>query len=159
MLDQSEMIREMKRVLAMMDANSCTLADSVMELPAALYLNEEYWKREVSELFHKRPVLLALSCEVPTPNSYAALENVPGFRILVTRDREGLRTPSSTRAAIVVRRWPPGISKPRASRALIIPGPTRPTDRWLRCPPSGFSAIAERRISGWHRSVSRNVTE
>lgn len=88
--DRSVMIEAMKGLIANVDARTCTLADSVMELPAAYYLDEEYWTREVDRLFHKSPIVLALSCDLPEPNTYVALDNVPGFRIVVTRDGQGL---------------------------------------------------------------------
>lgn len=85
----ADMVAQMKRLIANVDAKTTTLADSTLELPAALYLDEEYWRREVKELFHRRPIVLALSCEVRENNSYVTLD-VPGFRILVTRDKDGV---------------------------------------------------------------------
>ncbi|WP_327754903.1 aromatic ring-hydroxylating dioxygenase subunit alpha (plasmid) [Sphingobium sp. SJ10-10] len=87
--DRSVMIEAMKRLIGNVEAKTCTMADSIMELPSAYYLDEEYWKREVDRLFHKSPIVLALSCEIAEPNSYVALDNVPGFRIVVTRDGKG----------------------------------------------------------------------
>lgn len=86
---RSEMIYHMKRLLEMIDSRSTSLADDVLPLPSALYHDPEYWRREVNELFHKRPIVLALGCELPGPDTYLALEDVPGFRVLVTRDEEG----------------------------------------------------------------------
>lgn len=89
MVQQTRVIDDVTRLIAKLDENVCSLEDSILELPAALYLDEEYWKREVDTLFHKSPILLGLSSELPKPNSYSALENVPGFRILLTRDAKG----------------------------------------------------------------------
>lgn len=89
-LTHADKVREMKRLNEMVDANSCTLADSPLELPASLYLDPDYWAREVDELFQKRPIVVALSCELPGPNTYVTLENVPGFRIVATRDADGV---------------------------------------------------------------------
>jgi len=89
-LEQSTKVHHMKRLIDMVDRDSCTMAEAPLELPASLYLDPEYWEREVKELFHRRPIVLALSCELPQPNSYVSLDNVPGFRILATRDGDGV---------------------------------------------------------------------
>src|SRR5690606_30511397 len=85
----ADMVAQMKRLIANVEAKTTTQADSTLGLPAALYLDEEYRRREVRELFHRRPIALALSCEVPEDSSYVTLD-VPGFRILSTRDKEGV---------------------------------------------------------------------
>lgn len=87
--DRKTMVEAMRRVIANVEAKTCTRADEVLELPAAYYLDEEYWEREVQQVFHRSPIVLALSCELPERNSYVALDNVPGFRIVVTRDGDG----------------------------------------------------------------------
>lgn len=89
MVEHDRVVEDISRVLEKLDAKECSREDAVLKLPAALYLSEEYWKREVDELFHKRPILLGLSCELPQPNSYSTIEGVKGFRILLTRDSEG----------------------------------------------------------------------
>lgn len=89
MVPHDRVVTDMKRLLAMLDADEGTLEEAILEIPAARYLDEEYWKKEVETLFHKGPILLGLSCEIPEPNTYSALENVPGFRIVLTRDAEG----------------------------------------------------------------------
>ncbi len=87
--DHNELVQHMKRLLEVIDNKTTTLADEVLELPTALYGDPDYWRRETDELFRRQPVMLAMSCEVPKANSYVALEEVPGFRILITRDDEG----------------------------------------------------------------------
>lgn len=89
MVPQARVVEDIQRLHDMLESGMCSLEDSIMELPSALYLDENYWKREVDTLFYKRPILLGLSCEIPKPNSYSALEGVPGFRILLTRDGDG----------------------------------------------------------------------
>lgn len=85
----AEMVRQMKRVLEMIDSRSTSLAGDVMQLPSSLYHDPDYWRRELRELFHKRPIVLALGCELPGPGTFVAIEDVPGFRVLVTRDEAG----------------------------------------------------------------------
>ena len=84
----ADRVHHMKRLLANVEAKTTSLADSVMRLHASRYTDSEYWQREVTELFHRRPIVLALSCELPGPNTYTTLD-VPGFRILVSRDEHG----------------------------------------------------------------------
>jgi phenylpropionate dioxygenase-like ring-hydroxylating dioxygenase large terminal subunit len=88
-VSRTEMITQMKRLLAMIDEKTTSLAEAPMPLPAALYTDEAYWRRELTELFHRRPIVLALSCEIPEPDTYVALDDVPGFRVFVTRDGNG----------------------------------------------------------------------
>jgi phenylpropionate dioxygenase-like ring-hydroxylating dioxygenase large terminal subunit len=85
----ADMVRDMKRLLQTIDSKTTSLAAGVMELPSAVYTDPAYWRHEVRELFHRRPIVLALSCELPGPNSYVTLDNVPGFRIFATRDKTG----------------------------------------------------------------------
>lgn len=85
-----ELNDHMKRLLAMIGDNTTSTAESLLRVPTTLYTDSEYWRREVDEIFYRQPITLGLSCQLPSENSYFALEDVPGFRILLTRDQDGV---------------------------------------------------------------------
>lgn len=88
-VEKAELDGYMRDLLKMISTGKTAMADDVMKVPSALYTDPEYWRREVHELFYRRPIVLGMSCQLPSPNSYCALEDIPGFRILLTRDAEG----------------------------------------------------------------------
>jgi phenylpropionate dioxygenase-like ring-hydroxylating dioxygenase large terminal subunit len=60
----------------------------LMEVPAASYTDPQQWQREMERIFARVPLMLALSCELPKPGDYKAMEAV-GRPVLITRDKDG----------------------------------------------------------------------
>jgi phenylpropionate dioxygenase-like ring-hydroxylating dioxygenase large terminal subunit len=56
--------------------------------PVRKYLDPELWQQEMERVHGRVPLPLALSCELPGPGTYKALD-VAGTPVLITRDREG----------------------------------------------------------------------
>jgi phenylpropionate dioxygenase-like ring-hydroxylating dioxygenase large terminal subunit len=70
-------------------AGTMELADDVISIPVADYIDETRFEREVDRIFKRLPLMLAPSCELPEPGSYKAME-VAGIPILLTRDKDGV---------------------------------------------------------------------
>jgi phenylpropionate dioxygenase-like ring-hydroxylating dioxygenase large terminal subunit len=57
--------------------------------PVRNYLDEDLWSREVSQIHKTVPLPLAMSCELPDPGCYKAID-VAGTPVLITRDASGV---------------------------------------------------------------------
>jgi phenylpropionate dioxygenase-like ring-hydroxylating dioxygenase large terminal subunit len=64
-----------------------TVADQWHE-PVRNYSDPQLWQREVDAIHRRRPLPVALSCELPAAGSYKAV-NVVGTPLILTRDRSG----------------------------------------------------------------------
>lgn len=76
------------RIVEHYEKGTTDLADEVLEVPIDAYLDEEKWQREVDLIFKRQPQMVALTCEIPNPGEYKALEIV-GVPLLVTRGKDG----------------------------------------------------------------------
>ena len=56
--------------------------------PVQAYRDEQLWEREMAVVHGKVPLPLALSCELPDPGTYKAID-VAGTPVLITRDSAG----------------------------------------------------------------------
>ena len=56
--------------------------------PAQAYRDPALWEREMAAVHGKVPLPLALSCELPDPGTYKAID-VAGTPVLITRDSAG----------------------------------------------------------------------
>ena len=59
-----------------------------MARAGAAYRDQELWEREMAAVHGKVPLPLALSCELPDPGTYKAID-VAGTPVLITRDSAG----------------------------------------------------------------------
>jgi len=64
------------------------MADAPMKVPAASYDDAERFVREIEQIFHVVPLLVALSCDVREPGEYMAYD-IAGRPILVIRGDDG----------------------------------------------------------------------
>lgn len=69
-------------------AGSIDQTPDVARVPAANYLDPARFEREVSQIFRRLPLMLALSCELPGPGSYKAL-TAADTPVLIARGRDG----------------------------------------------------------------------
>jgi nitrite reductase/ring-hydroxylating ferredoxin subunit len=63
-------------------------APEQMREPVAHYLDTDLWKREMTEVFHRIPIPVGVSAELPEPGDYKALR-VAGRSIVLSRGRGG----------------------------------------------------------------------
>src|SRR5215218_6756413 len=102
-------------------ATSTDVVDDQWTEPVRNYCDPERWEREVQAIHRTRPLPVALSCELPTPGSYKAIE-VIGTPVIVTRERSG-----ELRALVNSCRHRGGELVPEASGTRAAsPAPTTP---------------------------------
>lgn len=63
-------------------------SDRITTVPTDAYFDQELWQREMDLVFKQVPLMLALSCELPNPGDYKAMDAL-GLPILITRDKQG----------------------------------------------------------------------
>jgi phenylpropionate dioxygenase-like ring-hydroxylating dioxygenase large terminal subunit len=78
-------------------------AKGIMAVPASSYTDAKQWQAEINLVFKRLPLMLALSCELPNPGDFKALE-VVGLPIVIVRDRSGM---SHAFLNVCAHRWAP----------------------------------------------------
>ncbi len=78
-----------RRLRANVRDDTPDLTDSVLRVPASSYLDPAQWEREIGEIFLKKPMLVALSCDIPEPGDYMSF-SLAGRPILIVRGDDGL---------------------------------------------------------------------
>jgi len=63
-------------------------SDKITTVPAANYFDQALWQREMEVVFKSVPLMLALSCELPEPGDYKAMDAL-GLPVLIARDKSG----------------------------------------------------------------------
>ena len=63
-------------------------APEVMTVPVTAYTDPERWQREMETIYHRLPVLAALTVELPKPGDYKAMDYL-GRPVLLTRQKDG----------------------------------------------------------------------
>jgi phenylpropionate dioxygenase-like ring-hydroxylating dioxygenase large terminal subunit len=91
---QAELVRSdahdlLARLLVHHEAKTTDQAEAVMRMPVRDYLDDALWQEELRAVHRQVPLALALSCELPRPGTYKAMD-VSGVPVLITRDREGV---------------------------------------------------------------------
>ncbi|WP_137787338.1 aromatic ring-hydroxylating dioxygenase subunit alpha [Sphingomonas sp. 3P27F8] len=69
--------------------NTFELVDDVLEVPAKNYTDPGRFKLEVDRIFKRLPLMLAPSCEIPSPNDFKTME-VAGIPLLLVRGQDGV---------------------------------------------------------------------
>lgn len=70
-------------------ANTFELVPDVLKVPASNYTDPGRFKLEVDRIFKRLPLMLAPSCEIPTPGDFKTME-VAGVPILLIRGDDGV---------------------------------------------------------------------
>lgn len=60
----------------------------MLSVPTRSYTDPDQWQAEIELIFKRVPLMLALSCEMPRPGDYKAMEAL-GLPLLLTRDNAG----------------------------------------------------------------------
>jgi len=85
----AEAIRDLtRRVFGLWQDNTTDLAPEVMRQPVQAYLHQPRFEHEVERVFKRLPLALALSSELPAPDTYKAMD-VMGIPVLLTRGADG----------------------------------------------------------------------
>ena len=78
----------MERLVAHHHATSTDMVAEQWHEPVRNYTDPQLWEREVDSIHRRRPLPVALSCELPSAGSYKAID-VVGTPLILTRDRSG----------------------------------------------------------------------
>jgi phenylpropionate dioxygenase-like ring-hydroxylating dioxygenase large terminal subunit len=78
-----------RRLLANVDAEQGDESDRLVEIPTERYTDPARHQREVDQIFHRHPLLVALSCDVREPGQFSSL-TIAGRAILVVRGEDGI---------------------------------------------------------------------
>lgn len=85
---EQEYQRAAEALLAHVENGTTDQAAAVMTVPAATYTDADQWAREMEMIFHRLPLMLALSAEMPAPGDYKAMDAM-GKPVLLTRGKDG----------------------------------------------------------------------
>jgi phenylpropionate dioxygenase-like ring-hydroxylating dioxygenase large terminal subunit len=77
-----------EKMLEYVENDSTFMTEKVMTVPTESYTDPDQWGAEMELVFKRVPLMLALSCEMPNPGDYKAMEAV-GLPVLISRDRSG----------------------------------------------------------------------
>jgi phenylpropionate dioxygenase-like ring-hydroxylating dioxygenase large terminal subunit len=76
------------RLLTHLDEDTTDSLDATMTVPVEHYLDADRWQREVDTLFHRRPVISAMSAHLPVTGSYRSID-IAGVPVLTVRQADG----------------------------------------------------------------------
>lgn len=112
--------------------NKTFQSDKIMMVPAGSYTNPDTWRAEMDRVFKRVPLMLALSCEMPKPGDYKAME-AAGLPVLLARDKTG-----TVRALLNVcaHRWAPVAAEGYGNCARFV------------CPFHGWTYGADGKLMG-----------
>ncbi|MEG3124196.1 aromatic ring-hydroxylating oxygenase subunit alpha [Sphingomonas sp. GB1N7] len=75
-------------MLDYVESNTTFMTEGAMTVPTRSYLDPDQWCAEIELIFKRAPLMLALSCELPNPGDYKAMDAV-GLPVLINRDKAG----------------------------------------------------------------------
>jgi nitrite reductase/ring-hydroxylating ferredoxin subunit len=81
-------IKIAKRLLGHIQNGTAESAPEQRRIPVSDYIDPDLWAREVELLYRNAPIVAGMSCELPGPASYKALDLV-GRPVLLVRDGDG----------------------------------------------------------------------
>jgi len=84
---RARLVEMARHNMAMARAGTIDQADSVVEIEAERYYDQERWQLEVERVFKRMPLMLAMSCELAAPGDFKTLE-VAGVPVLLVRDEQ-----------------------------------------------------------------------
>jgi phenylpropionate dioxygenase-like ring-hydroxylating dioxygenase large terminal subunit len=78
-----------KRLLANVDAEHGDYSESILNVPVVRYRDEARFQTEVENIFRRSPLLVALTCDIPSPGDYTTLV-IADRPIVVVRGDDGI---------------------------------------------------------------------
>jgi phenylpropionate dioxygenase-like ring-hydroxylating dioxygenase large terminal subunit len=78
-----------RRLLVNVERDSGELADGVMHLPTSNYVDPVQYQREIEQIFHRVPLLVALSVDIPDTGDYRAFE-IANRAVITVRGDDGV---------------------------------------------------------------------
>lgn len=77
-----------RRLMANCEDDRGDWADAPMKVPASTYRDPHRWQREMDRVFHRSPLVVALSADVAEPGDYVT-EDIAGRPVVVVRGDDG----------------------------------------------------------------------
>jgi len=87
-MSRAELIEMAKHSLAHATAGTIDQEPDVLKVPASNYFDQQRWELEMQRIFRRVPLMLAMTCEIPQPGDYKAMEAV-GMPVLISRGQDG----------------------------------------------------------------------
>ena len=87
-MQREQLIAETKSLMDLVERKTTAMADQVMEIDAAEYIDPELFQREKIELFRNYAQFVGPSCMIPEPGDYFAFDDT-GVPILIVRNQTG----------------------------------------------------------------------
>ena len=75
-------------MLDYVENNKTFMTDKMLEVPTRSYTDPAVWHDEIEKIFKQVPLMLALTCEMPKPGDYKAMDAC-GLPVLISRDKAG----------------------------------------------------------------------
>jgi phenylpropionate dioxygenase-like ring-hydroxylating dioxygenase large terminal subunit len=77
-----------ERIVTHHENDTTDQADDVLKVPVSAYTDPAQWRKEMDRIFMRLPIMVALSCEIPKPGDYKAMD-FAGVPLLVVRGKGG----------------------------------------------------------------------
>ena len=88
-MSATPLISVAKRLLANVDAERADYSETIVNVAVRNYRDTDRFEREVENIFHRSPLLVALSCDLREHGDFASLV-IAGRPILVVRGKDGI---------------------------------------------------------------------
>jgi len=87
-MDTEHVGRVAEIMLDYVENNTTFTTPRMLSVPSRSYTDPDQWQAEIELIFKRVPLMLALTCEMPRPGDYKAMEAL-GLPLLLTRDSGG----------------------------------------------------------------------
>ena len=87
-MQRDQLIAEIKTLMGLVERNTTTLAERVMEIDVNEYIDPDQFQREKLELFRNYPQFVGPSCMIAEAGDYFAFDD-SGVPILIVRNQQG----------------------------------------------------------------------
>ncbi len=88
-MDYAQVGNVAEAMLDYVETDKTFMTEKVMHVPTRTYVDPDQWQAEMELIFKRVPLMLALTCEMPNPGDYKAMEAV-GLPVLISRDKSGV---------------------------------------------------------------------
>ncbi len=86
---RSRLIQMARHNMALVKAGELDQCDSVLRVPASVYLDQVRFDAEINQVFRRMPLMLALTCEVRNAGDFKTIE-AAGVPVLIVRGEDGV---------------------------------------------------------------------
>lgn len=87
-MSREQLIEMAKTNMAHGDAGTIPQTNEILKVPASNYYDETRWRDEMSKVFKRIPLMLAMTAELRNPGDYKSMD-AGGVPVLISRNSEG----------------------------------------------------------------------